>query len=623
MKCEIKALQMDLARQKENIPQIKEIIDLAARYGYNTLFLYLEDRIKTKTYHYRSDEESYLPEEIKEIVSYAESKEIEMIPIVPNLGHTERFLENKELAHLAELNGNIEGRFTLEGEAGYKVICPSREESYTFFDEYLKEIAALFPSGYFHAGLDESFDVGFCEICRKRHKKEGFGGIFLKHILHTHELLKSLGKTMLMWDDMIEFAPAIIEEIPRDIIICTWNYRFIKKYPMAQFCNNKTWDVFKEYEELGFRYIAATGANNILNVKTFTEYAEKHNPFGMLNTIWERKPSPLTDLYVNIVYGGMLWNDKLKGLNVVEGVEKAAAEIPGVSAIPAAAIVGSFDNVDRNYFTTVSGNYREEEESFAVNTYLMQQINENLKTLSGEEYDIARATAFKTEKAILLYKIRQAALKIYNYRTGVAEIDKGEVEKLLNECRKDAEKMLEFQLSIWKLKRGNLSGAGEECSKILNNISLLEEALNEAEYGDTGRLDVSFCLPDEYGGPRCEIYVEYDDGEELAAKGTIKFLSSEKAYYTLSFPINADKAVRKCRIEVFGFGGQGFTYVEAKTRAGEFTPKAITDVRGEVEHPCNILKSDLQWCWLGNTDMKYTIDNPTHSKLKNVIEVAF
>ncbi|MBR2723762.1 MAG: hypothetical protein IKB77_05455, partial [Lentisphaeria bacterium] len=77
---QLKCVQLDLARQKENIPYIKEFITFAADAGYNSIMLYLEDRIKTASYPYIPDEESYSVQEMRELVAFAAEKNLELIP---------------------------------------------------------------------------------------------------------------------------------------------------------------------------------------------------------------------------------------------------------------------------------------------------------------------------------------------------------------------------------------------------------------------------------------------------------------------------------------------------------------------------------------------------------------
>ena len=52
----IRAVQVDLARQMETVSFLKDYIDFIADHHYNALFLYLEWRIRTKTFDIGKDE---------------------------------------------------------------------------------------------------------------------------------------------------------------------------------------------------------------------------------------------------------------------------------------------------------------------------------------------------------------------------------------------------------------------------------------------------------------------------------------------------------------------------------------------------------------------------------------
>lgn len=250
---EIKAVQLDLARQKENINFIKKFINFIKKYGYNTIVLYLEGRIKTESFPYIPDEESYSPAQIREIVSYAKENKIDVIPVVSNFAHAEQFLQFKPIRKISELREGIQGRFSFF----HDTICPSLEETYEFFEKYFSEISPLFPSKYFHVGNDEVWDIGFCSLCKERIKKgETQADIFAKHIQKTYKIVNDkLGKKMMMWDDMFEIYPQALEKIPKDIIMCTWDYSYFVDLPHTHFTNFEKEDVFKKYEKMGFKYL--------------------------------------------------------------------------------------------------------------------------------------------------------------------------------------------------------------------------------------------------------------------------------------------------------------------------------------------------------------------------------
>ena len=129
-KFDIRWAQLDVARQMETVEFIEKFIVLLADSGYNGLLLYLEDRIKTASYQLPADNEVYTADDIKRIVKFAAEHNVEVVPCVATLGHAERFLRHKELEHLAELQGDMIGRF---GGTRKLSFCVTHPDFYDFF----------------------------------------------------------------------------------------------------------------------------------------------------------------------------------------------------------------------------------------------------------------------------------------------------------------------------------------------------------------------------------------------------------------------------------------------------------------------------------------------------------
>ena len=83
------ALQIDLARQKETIDYVKTYVDKAKKYGYNTIFLYLETCVRTEDTPHFDENETYSLDEMKEIVDYIESSGLTAVPAFENFYHVE------------------------------------------------------------------------------------------------------------------------------------------------------------------------------------------------------------------------------------------------------------------------------------------------------------------------------------------------------------------------------------------------------------------------------------------------------------------------------------------------------------------------------------------------------
>ena len=207
---------MDLARQMESMESLEAFVETMADAGFNGILRYLEDRIRTASYPYPKDNECYTEEQMRHLVEFAAARGIEMVPCVATLGHAERFLRHKELLHLSELQGDMKGRF--DGSMK-NVFCPTHPDFYPFIEKYIEEVAAIFPSEYFHAGLDEFFNYCLCPRCKAAAPDyESQRKMFVDHVIKIHDILAKLGKRMAMWSDMFEIYREAIYEVPNDIL---------------------------------------------------------------------------------------------------------------------------------------------------------------------------------------------------------------------------------------------------------------------------------------------------------------------------------------------------------------------------------------------------------------------
>ncbi len=620
------AVQMDLARQKENLAEIESFFELAAENGFDTVVLYLEDRIKTRSYPFSSDQESYLPEEIRQILDYATTRHLELIPVVSNLGHVERFLRHPELADLAETRDGDPARFQFTDEQPRAhCLCPSLEESYAFFDSYISEVAQLFPSSYFHVGLDEAWDMGLCQLCRKRMQEGGLSGLLTDHIRHTHQLLKSLGKTMLIWDDMFEYCPGALEEIPRDIVLCCWNYSYIAKQLPGHFNNSKKADLFALYDQLGFRYIAATNTD-VYNVASFTRYASQYQPMGFLATIWERSLKQLYALYPLVANAGLLWNKLLADQpdqRLAQAIQQTY-QIEDESLIQTVAmILARKYQPDYNFFSSISQANQTSDQNYYLDKALLACLAE------GREIEPLNETMFavleyELASSCLAYEARQLAAQIFDHRTGRIRADLAHVKQGLDNCLAQARQIKQEQIELWQLLRSGiaLDHLLEHHDLLLGKLGKLKELAQTCSFGEAGRLDISFFLPDQTGGARTKIVVFYADGSKtVIPAASYKYLASQSAYFGLAFPLDPDKAIRSCQLTVLGYGQAGFCYLEAFNQKGRFVPQGIGQLAGKVSQAQHVLTDDSTWCCLGEADMLAPFAKPELARQEHCMTI--
>ena len=146
----------------------------------------------------------YTQKEVKEIVDYAAQRHIEIIPEIDLPGHSRAVT-----AAYPEVGCDGENNsLSVQGE-GQNVWCVGKEQNFKMLDNIIKEVAALFPSKYFHIGGDEvNYDYwDHCPNCQALMKEKGME----KHeellnyfVRRMESILEKHDKHMAGWDEILD-----------------------------------------------------------------------------------------------------------------------------------------------------------------------------------------------------------------------------------------------------------------------------------------------------------------------------------------------------------------------------------------------------------------------------------
>lgn len=150
----------------------------------------------------------YTQEEIKEVVDYAASRYVRVIPEIDVPGHSlATLVAYPELACFkAPTAVNVGNKFYTIDENS---LCVGNPESYKLMEDVLKEVAQLFPDEYIHIGGDECWK-GFwsrCPKCRGVMREQGLKDVneLQSYFIRRMEsILKSNGKKLIGWDEISE-----------------------------------------------------------------------------------------------------------------------------------------------------------------------------------------------------------------------------------------------------------------------------------------------------------------------------------------------------------------------------------------------------------------------------------
>ncbi len=225
-----RGLNLDCCRHFMTKDFIKRYIDILAYYKFNIFHWHLTEdqgwRIEIKKYPklteigaWRKEPDGsiyggyYTQEDIKEIVAYAQSRYITVVPEIEMPGHS--------LASLASYpqNSCTGGPFEVTNMWGVlmDVYCAGRDSTFYFLQNILDEVTELFPGKYIHIGGDEVPKNRWkeCPRCQARIKNEGLKdehelqSYFIKRI---STYLAGKGKTVIGWDEILQggLAPGAV-----------------------------------------------------------------------------------------------------------------------------------------------------------------------------------------------------------------------------------------------------------------------------------------------------------------------------------------------------------------------------------------------------------------------------
>ena len=613
---EMRAVQIDLARQIETVDTVKAFFDVVASAGMNTVVMYLEDRVKTAVYPYSPDEESYSPAQIKELVAYADTLGLELIPVVSPVGHTERFMRHPEMKHIAELRGKIAGAYNEAGVESYRATCPKLPETLAFFDQYITEVASLFPSKFFHIGFDEIWDMGYCELC----KNDKIEDLYFGAVTHFHDLLKGLGKDTMIWDDMLEQFPWIMEKLPKDIVMCAWFYQYTEQYPVARFSTSRSYDIFRHFERLGFRYLGSPWMRG--SIDTLTAYAAKRKPFGMLLTNWEMSDQQLMHLYPTIEYAGSLWSGR--EVPGYEAVLKAARKYTDdeESALAVATVMQAYE-----YYgvpgPSVTTRYHLPSEDMYVMMSTIPMVEHALEKASGHPEMLA-SFRLKLKRLKLCVRAWEIGYALHEYRAGEGTRP---IEKIIEELKALQAEVAQYEvdcMALWEHCRPGLAAPVMQriIDTLKNGVQTMLDLANAAKPCEIGRLVVRYDLGEFTSWCTTTLTLKYADGTTYeAAKGTFKALQVRNQKYEVSYEIPA-KPFEALDISVCGYGASGVRYVSANVNGKEYVPAGIAKVSGQVEHPEFILADDSRAAVFNEQEMLQFFVNDISRRKTNSVTVA-
>ena len=273
----------DVTRGKiPTLETLKWLVDQMAYCKLNSLQLYVEHTYEFKEYAEVTARTGCLTAaEIRELDAYCKENFIDFIPSLATFGHLYELLELPQYKHLTEIENHVVDQIFWKDRMEHHTIDPTNPESFSLVKSLIDQYMPLFSSEWFNICCDETFDLK-----NGRHKDEDTGKLYVDFAKKIIEYVRSCGKKVMMWGDILHQHPERISEIPEDVLLLHWDYganpdidraaRFAKMNRTQIVCpGTRTWPYFCE-----------DITNALSNIAQMADAAYKFGARGLLNTNW-------------------------------------------------------------------------------------------------------------------------------------------------------------------------------------------------------------------------------------------------------------------------------------------------------------------------------------------------
>ena len=229
-----RGFMLDVARHFFSVQEVKKMLDVMAIYKLNKFHFHLTEdqgwRWEVKKYPkltkvgavapntyvtsmehgaYWTNQQYgpyfYSREDLKEIVAYAASKHIEVIPEIDMPGHF-----SAAMAAYPEFSCNPDGVHRVETWGGVftDVLNVANPKAVRFVKDILDELMAIFPSKNIHIGGDECPTTAWehnaeCQALYKKLKLTSYRQLQTHFIAEITDYLKSKGRKISVWNETV------------------------------------------------------------------------------------------------------------------------------------------------------------------------------------------------------------------------------------------------------------------------------------------------------------------------------------------------------------------------------------------------------------------------------------
>lgn len=484
----------DISRGPIPSPEyLKYQIRRAAELKINIFTYYIEHVVKTKKHpEFAPANGAISIEEWASLSEYASKYHIQLIGSFQSLGHFEKILSHPKFAHLGGTQ---------------RMLNPCTPESFEFLNDIYSEMSPAFSSRFFNVNCDETWDLGRGKT-KALADSIGIASLYSNHMNGLSKLIKKQNKTMLMWGDIVLSHPEILNQIPKETILITWEYGNLDSFA----------DFIDPIKESGFRFMISPGVLNsnrmfpalnmaTNNIRKFVAEGYEKGAMGVINTIWDDggRHSFNRDWY-GVAYGAdQSWNPGNRPISDFDRCFSKGVYGDHNLALPKTIHtlmelfeIASTQELNNQIFWNTIIPQRGESISFNMTDWqtvleIANRADSLIQTSQSKNYsDELEYTSFVIDQYKYIAEVRSKLLQAANKYAEVCKLqfdNPKEAEKLLSEamllvqnCHSQFSNLRDNLERLWKLENREywFNYAMDPYNNILNDYDDLEKSMVDA-----------------------------------------------------------------------------------------------------------------------------------------------
>lgn len=334
-------------------PRLKAFITDLARLKISSLTIEYDDGFRWEKYPFIARAGSLSKDEVRELISYAGERQVDLIPLVDSLGHQEHYLCHPQLAHLRELPGHS------------AELCASNPAGLSFIKDLWQEVLEVHgPGTWANITGDEVFRLGgFCPRCAPHAQGGPPAQLYGDWYADLSRWMLEQGRRPMLWHDMLVQFPEQLARLPREAGLIYWNYKAIDAsrwtaghglhgtiFPedlahqsptaRARFedywrhpedsSSFRPWPYLPWLVDQGFTTFAASAgspvespnpcmgfAGRVDNAKSLARATQACGAEGLLHTFWSTYATPLAAWHATAAAGDHAWHPRIEAADSV------------------------------------------------------------------------------------------------------------------------------------------------------------------------------------------------------------------------------------------------------------------------------------------------------------------